>query len=116
MVKIFMIKVIMMMTSTEMTMVMIVMTTNIGTNHVFSCINIRRVPRKVFENEPAVRVFKHLPRDPATVNARKNMVGRYSCINLLYSFAAGSFSNTFLGTRRMLSTCPAKNQAGGGTS
>ena len=26
---------------------------NIGINHGFSCINIRRVPRKVFEREPA---------------------------------------------------------------
>ena len=30
--------------------------------------------------------FKYLPRDPANVNARKNMVNRYSCINRLYSF------------------------------
>ena len=59
---------------------------NIGINHGFSCINIRRVPRKVFEHEPTGRVFRHLPRDPANVNARKNMVDRYSCINLLYSF------------------------------
>ena len=51
-------------------------------DHGFSCINIGRVPRKVFEHEPAGRVFKHLPRDPAYVNARQNMVDRYSCINL----------------------------------
>ena len=41
---------------------------------------------QVFEHKPAGLVFKHLPRDPANVNARKNMVNRYSCINLLYSF------------------------------
>ena len=54
----------------------------IGINHGFSCINLRLVPRKVFEHEPAGRVFKHLPRDPANVNARKNMVDRYICSNL----------------------------------
>ena len=43
--------------------------------------------KKVFEHEPAGRVFKHLPRDPANVNAQNNMADRYSCINLLYSFA-----------------------------
>ena len=41
----------------------------------------------MFEHEPAGRVFKHLPRDPANVSARNKMVDRYSCINLLYLFA-----------------------------
>ena len=47
-------------------------------NIVFECINIRRMPGKVFEHEPCGLMFKHLPRDPANVNARKNMVDRYS--------------------------------------
>ena len=38
---------------------------NIGITHVFSCINICRVPMKLG------RVFKHRPRDPASVNAMK---------------------------------------------
>ena len=38
---------------------------NIGITHVFSCINICWVPRKLFEHE-AVR-----QRDPASVNAMK---------------------------------------------
>ena len=32
-------------------------------------------------------VFKHIPRDPANVNARKNMADHYSCINLLHIFS-----------------------------
>ena len=36
----------------------------------FSCINICWVPRKLFEHE-AVRPFKHLPGDLASVNAMK---------------------------------------------
>ena len=47
----------------------------------------RRVPRKMFEHEHAGRAFKHLPRDPANDNERKNMIDRYSCMNILYSFA-----------------------------
>ena len=37
---------------------------NIGIIHVFSFINICRVPRNL---------FKHLPRDPANVNAMKQI-------------------------------------------
>ena len=42
-------------------------------NHGFEWINIRRVPRKVFEHEAAGRVFKHLPRVPANVSPFKAM-------------------------------------------
>ena len=40
----------------------------IGITNVFSCINICRVPRKLFEHEAAGWVFKHLPGDPANVS------------------------------------------------
>ena len=32
-----------------------------------SCINICSVPRKLFEQEAAGRVLKHLPRDPVNI-------------------------------------------------
>ena len=45
--------------------------TNIGITHVFSCINICRVPRMLFEHEADRPSFQHHPRDPASVNAMK---------------------------------------------
>ena len=39
---------------------------------VFSCINIRQVPREVLKTEAGGRGFQHLPRDLANVNALKN--------------------------------------------
>ena len=63
-----------------------VLRNNIGINYGFECINIRRVPRKVFEHEAKGWVFKHLPRDPANVNTLKTLVDRYSCINLMQFF------------------------------
>ena len=47
---------------------------NIGIKHVFSCINIRQVPREVLKTEAEGRGFQHLPRDLANVNALKNHV------------------------------------------
>ena len=44
---------------------------NIGITHVFSCINICRNHRKLLEHEAVRRVFKYLPRGPASVNAMK---------------------------------------------
>ena len=46
----------------------------IGIKHVFSCINIRQVPREVLKTEAGGRGFQHLPRDLANVNALKNHV------------------------------------------
>ena len=44
---------------------------NIGITHVFSCINICRVPRILFEHEAYRPSIQHHPRDPASVNAMK---------------------------------------------
>ena len=44
---------------------------NIGITHVFSCINICRVPRMLFEHEADKPSVQHHPRDPASVNAMK---------------------------------------------
>ena len=55
---------------------------NIGIKHVFSCINIRWVPREVLKTEVAARGFQHRPRIPANVNARKKMFDRYYCIKV----------------------------------
>ena len=44
---------------------------NIGIIHVFSCINICRVPRKLFEHEAARPNVQTFPRYPANVNALK---------------------------------------------
>ena len=41
---------------------------------VFSCIEIREVPREVLKTKAGGRGFQHLPRDLATVNALKNHV------------------------------------------
>ena len=47
----------------------------------FSSINLCQVLRKLFEHEAISRVFKHRPRDLASVNA----INRYSCIFYLIS-------------------------------
>ena len=44
---------------------------NIGITHVFSCINICRVPRMLFEHEADRPSVQHHPRDPASVSAVK---------------------------------------------
>ena len=44
---------------------------NIGITHVFSCINICRVPRMLFEHEADRPSVQHHPRDLASVNAMK---------------------------------------------
>ena len=44
---------------------------NIGITHVFSCINICRIPRMLFEHEADRPRVQHHPRDPASVNAMK---------------------------------------------
>ena len=54
----------------------------IGIKHVFPCINIRWVPREVLKTEGAARGFQHHPRNPANINARKNMFDRYYCIKV----------------------------------
>ena len=43
----------------------------IGITHVFSCSNICRVPRMLFEHEADRPSVQHRPRDPASVNAMK---------------------------------------------
>ena len=43
----------------------------IGITHVFSCINICRVPRVLFKHEADRPSVQHHPRDPASVNAMK---------------------------------------------
>ena len=48
----------------------------------FPCINIRWVPREVLNTEGAARGFQYCPRNPANVNARKNMFDRYYCIKV----------------------------------
>ena len=45
--------------------------TTIWNTHVFSCINICRVPRMLFEHEADRPSVQHHPRDPASVNAMK---------------------------------------------
>ena len=46
----------------------------IAIKHVFSCINIRMVPREVLQTKARGRGFQHLPRELANVNALKNHV------------------------------------------
>ena len=48
----------------------------------FPCIDIRWVPREVLKTEGAARVFHNRPRNPANVNARKNMFDRYYFIKV----------------------------------
>ena len=59
-----------------------ILNTSIWIKHVFPCINIHWVPREVLETEDAARGFQHRPRNPANVNARKNMFDRYYCIKV----------------------------------
>ena len=47
---------------------------------VFSCINIRQVPREVLKTETGGRDFQLLRRDLANVNALKTIFSRYYCI------------------------------------
>ena len=54
----------------------------IGIKHVFPYIFIRWVVREVLKTEGAARGFKNRPRNPANVNARKNMFDRYYCIKV----------------------------------
>ena len=42
--------------------------------HVFSCIQLRQVPREVLKAEARGLGFQHLPRDLANLNALKNHV------------------------------------------
>ena len=44
---------------------------NMGIKHVFSCINICRVQRMLFEHEADRPSVQHHPRDLASVNAMK---------------------------------------------
>ena len=44
---------------------------NIGITHVFSCINICQVPRKLFEHEDVRPSVQTSPNDPSSVNAMK---------------------------------------------
>ena len=50
----------------------------IAIKHVFSCINIRWVPREVLKISTFDLGFQYLPRYPANVNARKNMFDPYT--------------------------------------
>ena len=56
---------------TSFTKVVHLSSLNIGITHVFSCINICRVPRMLFEHEADRPSVQHHPRDPASVNAMK---------------------------------------------
>ena len=55
-------------------LLLIVICSNIGIKHGFSCINIRQIPREVLKTKARGRGFQHLPRDLANVNALKNHV------------------------------------------
>ena len=63
----------------------------IGIKHVFPRINIHWVLREVLKAEGAARGFQHLPRNPANVNARKNMFDRYYCIKVLKKSILGRY-------------------------
>ena len=43
----------------------------IGITHVFSCVNILTVRRKLFDHEAIRPSVQNCPRDPASVNAMK---------------------------------------------
>ena len=49
----------------------VVITMNIGITHVFSCINICRVMRMLFEHKAERWIVQHQPRDLASVNGMK---------------------------------------------
>ena len=51
--------------------ILIISCLNIGFIHVFSCINICRVPRMLFEHKADRPSVQHHPRDQAGVNAMK---------------------------------------------
>ena len=59
-----------------------------GIKHVFPCINICWVSREVLKTEGAARGLQHRPRNPANVNARKNMFDRYYCIKVSFRAVA----------------------------
>ena len=50
----------------------------IAIEHVFPCIIIRWVPRAMLKTSGCALGFQHLPRNPANVNARKNMFDPYN--------------------------------------
>ena len=59
---------------------------NIGITHVFSCINICWVPRKLFEHEAIRLSAQTSPEGPDKCLCNEtNMYGRYSCIFYLIS-------------------------------
>ena len=60
---------------------------NIGITHVFSCINICRVPRMLFEHEADRPSVQHHPRDPASVNAIKQ-----TCVIVILAYLPYSSS------------------------
>ena len=55
---------------------------NIGITHVFSCINICRVPRMMFEHEADRPSVQHHPRDQASVNAMKK-----TCVIVILAYS-----------------------------
>ena len=54
---------------------------NKGVTHVFSCANICRVPRKLFEHKAVRPKFKYRLRDPASVNAM-----RQTCVIVILAY------------------------------
>ena len=48
----------------------------------FRALTFAGFPREVLKTEVAARGFQHRPRNPANVNARKNMFDRYFCIKV----------------------------------
>ena len=61
----------------------------IGITHVFSCINICRVPRMLFEHEADRPSVQHHPRDPASVNAIKQ-----TCVIVILAYFASFMPNS----------------------
>ena len=53
----------------------------IGITHSFSCINICRVPRMLFEHEAVRSSVQHLTRDQASVNALKQ-----TCMIVIFAY------------------------------
>ena len=64
----------------------------------FLCINIRWVPREVLKTEGAARAFQHRPRNPAHVNARKNMFDRFYCIKVSKKSIFERYFDYYFGT------------------
>ena len=73
---------------------------NIGITHVFSCINICRVPRKLFEREADRPSVQHHPRDPASVNAMKQ-----TCVIVILAYLPYSSPNRTENAAKTLN-CP----------